>query len=87
MTAVMEIEAVQRSLGRLEGKMDILLQNMNQHLLEDTARFDKMNARQDIADARQTKIEKGMAVLIAKISVISTAIILVAKEAIAYILK
>lgn len=49
---------VQRSLGRLEGKIDLILQNMQAHLIEDTARFDKINTRQDKTDARHNTLER-----------------------------
>lgn len=47
-----------RSMGRLEGKVDLILSNLNTHLLEDTARFDKIHVRQDTLDSRQDSMAK-----------------------------
>ena len=49
---------IQRSLGRLEGKMDLMLSNMQSHLMEDTARFKLFDDRLDVFDKRQSTLER-----------------------------
>ena len=75
-TVNQELAALHRGLGRLEGKMDILLTQINQHLLEDTARFDKVNNRVDANTKKIWTLSGGIA-----------ALVLVADKAIAYFLK
>jgi hypothetical protein len=58
-----QVSELQRSMGRLEGKLDLLLSNMNAHLLEDTARF-------RIIDDRVSKIEKKIFTLGGAIAVV-----------------
>lgn len=62
--------ALQRSLGRLEGKVDLLLSNMNSHLLEDTARFKVQSDRMDQLENRHISTEKKFAWLAGALAVI-----------------
>lgn len=40
-----ELAALHRGLGRLEGKMDLLLQNENNRRIEDNTKFEKVDRR------------------------------------------
>ena len=71
----LETMDVQRSLGRLEGKIDLILSNVQAHLLEDTARFDKIHVRQD-------RVEKKIWMFSGIISVIGTALTILATHAV-----
>ncbi len=61
---------LQRSLGRLEGKMDLLLSNLQVHLTEDTARFRLVDDKFIKLESRQNAVERKAWIMFGGVAVI-----------------
>lgn len=57
-TAVIARMEIQRSLGRVEGKIDQIISGMDNHELRDNSRFEEVNRRIILLADRQRSMEK-----------------------------